>query len=262
MTSKQASKATASVKTDPTEAKLDAVYAFTGRGKSRVYMAALPQGQGNPGDLVKLHTSYKGLNLGRLVSIVSVADGFARWNFERVPMTAEQVAMNRQLKAEAQAAFWSSDKGSETAAKIAARQIKADSDAMAIAQEIAPVVANETPSTAAASVGRVALISDLKAAGFSLSDIMAEVAKLSATVTSTPAPKQATSTPAAKVLAPKPTTKAKATDGKQVCGSCAKQVTTLYQHVAGVLVCDPCMNQDASTVTTRHARLVAKGTVK
>lgn len=274
MTSKQASKQ-AVTKVQTSDTTLEGVYAFKGRGKSRAFLAALTPDTGQAGDLVALHTSYNGVNVARLVAIDSVGPlrqvakkgepnpVVAKWIIERCPMTPEQVAMNRQLKAQHQAEFWGSDKGAETASKIVARQTLKATERTIMAElakmTSTPEVVAEVVS-APVAFDRAALIADLKAAGFTVGDIMAELAKMGTPVVSAPvapvAPVVSAPVVTSRALAPRPNTKAtvpslsggKATPSSD-CPSCGKGHVRLYTHVAGVDVCNTCMNLTAAEVT-------------
>lgn len=119
-------------------------------------------------------------------------------------------------------------------------------------------VATSTPTLAE-------MIAALISAGMPVADAATQaVATLAAL--STPAPQTpAQVAPTAPVLAPRPSAvkpvavktqvpaASKTTGkGKHSCPSCGDQeATRLYDHVAGVKVCDSCMNLDAATVTTR-----------
>lgn len=276
-TKSNTSKANQTPKTDPASVGIDAKYAFAGpMGKNRIYLAAIePDQPVNVGDLVRLTAQSGAVNLGRLVSVHSTgtlrksdpadAPTYVKWLFDRVPVTAEQMAQNRVLNLQKQESYWASEAGVKTAERIKARtEAKANQTSEQTSEQApAQVVTSELPAT---RFDRVALIRDLKEAGFTVAEIMAEVAKMDSEVIPAPvasvAPVQTAPVVTSKrgpivVKAPAQTSaqvKAQGEQGSGICPSCKATSKRLYGHVAGVEVCDPCMNLSASEVTQRVAK--------
>lgn len=251
-------------------------WSIIGRGKSKQYTAAIKAGVAAPGDRVKLTSKAGVVTTGTLVDNVRPnTDGVDRWTFTADDKSPEQRASDRALRAMSTAAYWSSDKGVETAAKIAARTAKqADVVETPATPVIDAPVSTSVPTLVDLIVANMAAGMDAAAAAMTAQATITALSVAPAAVT-TPAVTTSTKRPRTPgqlandarlrrgAAAVAPTVPMATTAQRQPCQACGKQ-DRLTSHAGepGLLVCASCLTADTDTVRNRAIRRATKLSAK
>jgi ribosomal protein L11 len=259
--------------TQSTTQTLEAAWHIKGRGKKASYFAKLPRMIGNPGDAIKLVSQAGVITTGKLVEVHETTDdGYECWTFARDTKSPEQMAADRALKLQHNAAYWASDKGAETAQKIRERQEKAANNGEQATTQQAPVQTTTVQAPGGNVVDTTALAVALKAAGFGPLEVAkaileatganqpAAVVEVKVTSGETLDHEPATVTPITSKRGPgrpkgstnKPSVRntATITGTKTGCVSCGKRTSVLHKHVKANTdgVCTTCMSLPADQV--------------
>lgn len=228
----------------------EAAWKVWGRGASKTFTAATPAKTASSGDRVKLVSKAGVVTTGTLSELHKSEDGLDFWTVDRDAKTPDQRAADRALKYEAQAEYWASDKGAETAKRIAERAAR--KAAAAGNEETSEETSSEETSEPAAEVSPAAAkLAALIAAGIDPATAAAALKLAAGNVTVTPAktPAKSTST----------STSTKSKAGKAGdCAACKRTSVMLVNHPAGHAVCNYCKSADVETITRRVARKAGK----
>lgn len=220
------------------------------KGKATQYFARLPRG--TKGLRVILESKAGVVTTGTLLALDHVHDGEECWTLARDPKTAEQRAADRAKNIARNVAYWESEKGVATMARIQAR---AEAKQAAAPAPVAPVA----QVSAVAEVTMASLLAELLAAGVDPSMAIATATATMAQLNAAPV----TSAPVAPAPVVKSSTTKSSTTPKQpakaLCMACGT-LDTLKGHAADtkIKVCKQCIALPGDILATRVSKQRAK----
>lgn len=186
---------------------------------------------------------------GALDTLIKSDDKGNRWTVVRDPKTPAQRAADQAMRATSTAAFWSSEKGIETAAK---REARAEREALKVTEvtsaTAATIQAGKVPTM-------VELLTSLIGAGVAPEEAVKQATDTLAALAAIAA--------AVKPVAAVKVTSKQAPTGKP-CDSCSK-VAALVRHKSAsevlghqALVCPTCITGDANVIAAKVIRTSSK----